>query len=1303
MPEYGHRRTALLIDVTTFGDTGDGAFEPPLGQLKPLLFGAKVDELAEAFTRVSYEVIRLTDPTADKMDAEIRRVVGDHVPGDVVAVHIMSHGYPGTRVDTLFVCGSDSTPDGPALDMGLLLRDFLVLENGPYVLFSLDLCHAGKAPDLDHAMRMDEPDKVWFVGGAPSTRAAFGARFTTALRNTLDTIRTGLPTVIPGLPYVPFTDFASTVREELRKIVSADPQHIPQQARATVIDGSQNVRDLPFFENHNEHPVPTPTPDELTYFISAATVRFTDDGDRTDFTGRAAEVRTLAGWLRGAEPSGPRLVTGRAGTGKSALLGALVCAAHPLLAQRVTSVAPQLGGLVPRAELMAAVPGKQRDVAGFVAMISAQLFGARKIHTPKGLKDALEQRREQDPACPPAIIVVDTLDEATAPAQVFDTLLRMLSDVRDARNKPVCEVVIACRSDSAVTPMLRDAAGSVIDLDEVDHEALHRDVEAYAWTLLSDVPGYRDRPDVRGALAGAVATRLVNAKSQQMWGEFLVTRLYLDHLVQNGSPVMDPATATMLGKAVPLDVTEVLELGLRECVNEVWARPVLAALALAHGSGAPTSVIADLAGVCRGEPLLRPEPAKLAEVLELLGSYLRMSPAPDGDELYQLFHEGVAEHLRDHPISPEVRQPVAAQEVCRALLGGIRSWATADRYVLRYGLHHARSTAELEKLLLDPGFLLCRQKDALLAVSEIAEDRTLDAEVRRLAGAAHRVMAEQAREPRDRERLALVAARSGSARLARTLATGTHVPVLVLDLPNAPATSAAQVLLSAATGGSVIQVYEPVCDYSKAFQVRHPYPVVSLCASTYHGAELITGDNRGTARVWPLVEGSIPRLTRAGHVGPVRALATIDHNGGPPVYLSADDHTLRLWNSEDGDWVKTIPSAVFRTTRLATFGTAERTRVLVQSALSNYVLNVATSSWEELPGTRGVTVLCPTPERTSVLCFGRQGVLSTVDLATFRQERWELTAGGEVTAAVHVPGLREPTVVSGDSSGRLTLWHLATRRSTHLGHVRSEVTALTSFVVNGRPVVVCASADGVVSAWDPEKCLRRTSFGITQSINAFAHDWSPATGKHRAAPLVRCGWGFDGVIVAMVDTDNTVKVHCSTGVAQTLGPFDRAIAGVSVVSVDDWAQVIVEDDRGHAQAWHPRTGQLLGEIAAGAVPGVLPPEQPLMLHDRLVQPEAGDDGLVRLLPRSGDDQDVAEFAAHSGRVTALTAWRSGGTAHLATGGADGLLRLWDAETQDLLHEVELPSAATNIVAVQGKHLVVQTSKEIIVLSQRESA
>jgi hypothetical protein len=87
-----------------------------------------------------------------------------------------------------------------------------------------------------------------------------------------------------------------------------------------------------------------------------------------------------------------------------------------------------------------------------------------------------------------------------------------------------------------------------------------------------------------------------------------------------------------------------------------WLRPVLAAAAHAKHPGMPSHLLGSVAAVLAFDPLSpMPEPptdAQLGEILDTVSFYLRRSVDIDGTTLYRLFHEGLAQYLREHPSPP---------------------------------------------------------------------------------------------------------------------------------------------------------------------------------------------------------------------------------------------------------------------------------------------------------------------------------------------------------------------------------------------------------------------------------------------------------------------------------------------------------------------------------------------------------------------------------------------------------------------------------------------------------------------------
>jgi hypothetical protein len=97
--------------------------------------------------------------------------------------------------------------------------------------------------------------------------------------------------------------------------------------------------------------------------------------DEGYFSGREQQLRELSAWLDD-ETAGPRVrvVTGKPGAGKSALLGVLVCAAHPMLRPLTKRLWRGLGYLAPgQNDRIAVVHARRLGLAGITTAMARQL------------------------------------------------------------------------------------------------------------------------------------------------------------------------------------------------------------------------------------------------------------------------------------------------------------------------------------------------------------------------------------------------------------------------------------------------------------------------------------------------------------------------------------------------------------------------------------------------------------------------------------------------------------------------------------------------------------------------------------------------------------------------------------------------------------------------------------------------------------------------------------------------------------------------------------------------------------------
>ncbi|WP_117210727.1 hypothetical protein [Allorhizocola rhizosphaerae] len=659
------------------------------------------DELAAQLTQLGYRCSVLSPEfplSADVLGEMVRATIAEVGPDGILIVQVLSHGHI-TPSGTLHVIGGDGEYH-EFTDVERWLKNVVDAPGrAPLTLFLLDICSAGNAARLSWQSHIDdEANRAWVIAACAPDEAAYSGRMTQAAANVLRDLADGRLDIDRSLRHVPLTTVAQKIRREVGRL-AAVAQAIPQEVTASRIDISSEPLDLPFFPNpwYMENPRRlvrpqvdagvTPFLDDLDealdpqHFLHRALGRQGSTGDMSGcFSGRSRELKILAPWLNLQDEVGLRVVTGSPGVGKSALIGVLVCAAHPLLRKPTATVWEHIEQAPYVNHRMAAVHARGRTVAEISSSIARQL----------GLEGSLPEAIAGLPA--PPVIVVDALDEATNPVATMNELLIPLVRIRYG-DEPL-RLLVGMRPWDEFAPLRDLASDGVLDLDRVPPDRLRRDVEQYVSRLLTSDHRW-DSLDTIGAahtLARAVAQELTSSPSE--WGAFLVAGLYTHHILNvYPEPIHDQAEAARLGRRVPQTLPEVLELDLSTRGDKPWLRLVLTALAYARGEGMPASLIRHAAEVPSVESIL--------SALDDVRFYLRHSTESDGTTLYRLFHQGLTDHLR---------QQASSEQVYDRLLNSLRPkpgdplhWHLAEPYLLRHALDHA---PDPDGLLADPGFLI---------------------------------------------------------------------------------------------------------------------------------------------------------------------------------------------------------------------------------------------------------------------------------------------------------------------------------------------------------------------------------------------------------------------------------------------------------------------------------------------------------------------------------------------------------------------------------------------------------------------
>ncbi|MFD5159673.1 AAA family ATPase, partial [Streptomyces hawaiiensis] len=834
--------------------------------------------MSDALGRLGYRVRCSIDPVRDEL-RESLAPAGCGAADEHRIVHVISHG----RAD----------PARMRLDMvpadGQVGRDTNVAgwisdceAEGRLSLFLVDLCGSGVAARLPlSAYEAGRQTYAWVIAASDGQEEAYDGRFSTAVAEVLeDLARTGLGTD-PSQAYI---DFHLVARHIGMRLEEAGGR--VQTVRATLMDPSAPKPVLPFFSNP-AHPafvtdpvrtrraaLDSPVRDFLEELDPVDARHFTDKPGR-HFTGRRSQLRLLAPWLD--DPYATRLcvVTGSPGTGKSALLGALMCAAHPQLAEQAAHIRERLPGACRPAfhERLAAVQARQRSLTSVLSALARQLSLPQPVGdwTAETFVDALRRVPE------PPVLVVDALDEAVDPGQVTQGLLMPLTGACRTDGRPVCRVLLGMRPWEQFQQLKDRAAttGLLIDLDESSTEELEDDLATYLDDVLAHIDGYRPGPArrIREHLARTAASRLVHSPQQgEKWGEFLVASIYTSYLA--AAPAADDiSSAQGLGDSIPVTLPDVFELDLSARATPATARALLVAIAHAKGNGIPAELAYPLAHALRPTA----DPACFPQILDESMFYLRTQVDTDGTTLYRPFHQGLADHLRSQPYHRDPGAPTsgtpAAQLVLDALLtsrtpaGGI-VWANAAPYLRCHAIQHAADAGNTDLLITDAEFLVHADAYALTAVLSTA---TSPSAVE--AAAAYRTSLHHHRNAHPETRRSILAVDAARHRAAHLLHELTRPLLPGIWRPRwATGNALTPGLRNTLTG--------------------HGSKVSAVACTTLNGRAIAVtgGSHDGTVRVWDLGTGEAIGPPFTGHArstSPGVSAVTCTVLRGRPVAVSA--------------------------------------------------------------------------------------------------------------------------------------------------------------------------------------------------------------------------------------------------------------------------------------------------------------------------------------------------------------------------------------------------------------------------------
>ncbi|WP_333737038.1 AAA family ATPase [Streptomyces sp. IBSBF 2806] len=502
-----------------------------------------------------------------------------------------------------------------------------------------------------------------------------------------------------------------------------------------------------------------PQPDLDSYWLSRASGRPSHDALGWYFTGRTSHVRRMTEFLEGG--SGTLVVTGEAGSGKSALLARVVTLSAPTFRsdERYRSLIEAIPSdlLVPEGVVDAAVLARNADVdelavALYTALTDKPLAGGRAITPLDQLLDHVLATVRQEGR--PLTIVIDGIDEARNPRWTVTNLIRRLAEQWMDDGQPAVRMLLGIRSAQAGTigrlRRSQDRASDLLDLlvrsTDAD-EPLRTDVgtvedlEAYARTLLRalfDGSDSSERPDSRRLDEVAAALAEVVAPS------FLDTRLAVEALHARGrlADADDPEWRRTLRQGTQeLLRQDIAAIRRNTGLAAEHVVQVLRATALAQGAGLPWAEVWPCAvAALAGGDITSPDAVIRGVRESRLNGYLATA-VEDDRYVYRPIHERISEVLRENSqlllgaeATPSASEAAAGvREAHRRLADAFSDLQKTEDvpphpYLRRHLIQHAAAGGVLNDRVIKERFLPYETsgnvRGALGLLSEHAQDTT---------------------------------------------------------------------------------------------------------------------------------------------------------------------------------------------------------------------------------------------------------------------------------------------------------------------------------------------------------------------------------------------------------------------------------------------------------------------------------------------------------------------------------------------------------------------------------------------------
>jgi WD40 repeat protein len=407
----------------------------------------------------------------------------------------------------------------------------------------------------------------------------------------------------------------------------------------------------------------------------------------------------------------------------------------------------------------------------------------------------------------------------------------------------------------------------------------------------------------------------------------------------------------------------------------------------------------------------------------------------------------------------------------------------------------------------------------------------------------------------------------------------------------------------------------------------------------------------------------------AGHQGPVAAVAAAIVNGRGVAITGDRGGELRFWDlltgeqigpphAAHGGEVQAIVVTTLNDQPIAVTTGNDATVRVWDLASCQPVRTLATGHTQWVTGLACTTV----NGRPAAVTIAADNTIQVRDLISGEQICEPLTTRGGKDVAVAVLDGR-PVIIAIGYDDEAQVWDAETGRpaGAPLVHEADYVAAVTTTTLHSRPVAITSTRLGV-------------------------HIWNLGTSQPAAMPLISGAVALEGNLERI---GNWSKLNPSFGRAKPV-----PVHAMTATTLD--GQPVVVTPAGVERhpvicAWNLETGEQVGRPLTGHAHGVRSLATIPMRGTLLAVSAADDERTARVWDLAGRPLAGKPVPGRTGTVTQLAAATANGREIIIATGYDRVIRIWDGDTGEMLHEMitgDTPVKDIAVVTIHGRSVLI---------------